>query len=369
MSVVPEARKMSTGLMRRALRRSSAQIRHVRPVPAGAAAGPVAAVYAQVERDFGMLAPPVVLHSPAAGPLAACWVMLRETLLARGVADRAAKEVVAAGVSLGNACPYCVDVHSAVLRGLAHGAEADAIGGDRVDAMADPALRDLAAWARSSGRRESILRRDPPFPIEQLPEFAGVVVTFQYLNRMVTVFCEDSPLPAVLPAPLAGGMMRVLGRFLRSTARGALEPGASLDLLPEAPAPDDLGWAAGRQVIADAFARAIAVIEAAGARAVNDRVRDLVTSELAGWSGQPARLGRSWVDDALSRLTKDDRPGGRLALLIAFAPHQVGPQDIEEFRRGQRSDEDLIGLAAWASLAAARRVGSWLAPTQQARGG
>lgn len=359
---------MNTALMRRALRKSTAQIRHVHPVPPGAAAGSVAAVYAQVERDFGMLAPPVVLHSPAAGPLAACWLMLRETLLARGVADRAAKELVAAGVSLGNACPYCVDVHSAVLRGLGHGTEADTLGSDSVDAMVDPALRDLAAWARSSGLAESMLRRDPPFAIEQLPEFAGVAVTFHYLNRMVTVFCEDSPLPAVLPATLAGGMMRVLGRFLRSTARGELEPGAALDLLPEAPMPDDLGWAAGRQVIADAFARAIAAIETAGARAVDDRVRDLVTSELAGWSGQAVGLGRSWADDALTKLANPDRPAGRLALLIAFAPHQVGPRDIEEFRRGQRSEEDLISLAAWASLAAARRVGSWLAPTQPVHG-
>jgi len=124
--------------MRRALRKSTMQIRYVRPVPPGAAAGLVADVYAQVERDFGMLAPPVVLHSPAVGPLAACWIMLRETLLAQGGAARAAKEVVAAGVSLGNACPYCVDVHSAVLRGLAHGAEADALGGARVGR---PALR------------------------------------------------------------------------------------------------------------------------------------------------------------------------------------------------------------------------------------
>lgn len=354
---------MNRALMQRALRKSTGQIRHVRPVPPGAAAGPVAAVYAQVERDFGMLAPPVVLHSPAAGPLAACWVMLRETLLAAGTADRAAKEVVAAGVSLGNACPYCVDVHSAVLRGLAHGVEADALGDDRVDAMADPAMRDLAAWARSSGLRESALHGDPPFPAEQFPELAGVALTFQYLNRMVTVFCEDSPLPAILPGTVADGMMRVLGRFLRSTARSAPEPGDSLGLLPEVPVPADLGWAAGRPVIADAFARAGAAIEAAGASAVDDRVRDLVTSELAGWSGQPAGLGRSWVYEALSRLASADRPAGRLALLIAFAPHQVGPQDIAEFRRDQRSDEDLISLAAWASLAAARRVGSWLVPT------
>jgi AhpD family alkylhydroperoxidase len=353
---------MTNALMRRALRRSTAQIRHVRPVPPGAATGPVAAVYAQVERDFGMLAPPVVLHSAAPGPLAASWVMLRETLLVRGAADRAAKEAVAAAVSAGNACPYCVAVHGAVLRGLGHRGEAEAIGADRAAALADPAWRDLAGWARSSGRREAVLGRDLPFPAEQLPELAGVVVTFQYLNRMVTVFCEDSPLPAALPAPLAGGMMRVLGSFLRPAARGAPEPGAALCLLPEAPAPGDLGWAAGRPVIADAFARAFAAIEEAGARATDGRVRAVVTNELADWSGQPAGLGRSWVDDALSGLPGADRPAGRLALLTALAPHQVGERDIEEFRRDQRTSEDLIGLTAWASLAAARRVGSWLAP-------
>src|SRR5258708_30616917 len=106
---------MRNALMRRALRRSTAQIRHISPVPPGSATGQVAAVYAQVERDFGMLAPPVALHSPAAGPLAACWVMLRETLVARGVADRAAKEAVAAPVSLRNPRPHLVPLHTPVL--------------------------------------------------------------------------------------------------------------------------------------------------------------------------------------------------------------------------------------------------------------
>lgn len=363
-------------MMRRALRRATEQIRYVRPVPPGAAAGSVRAVYAQMERDFGMLAPPVALHSAAPGPLAASWAMLRESLLVQGLASRAAKEAVAAAVSLGNACPYCVAVHSAVLGGLDHRDDADAIGGDRLDAMADPALRDLAAWARSSGLREQVQGSDLPFPAGQLPEIGGVVVTFQYLNRMVTVFCEDTPLPAVLPALVRGGMMRVLGRFLRPAALHSLEPGASVGLLPgagpggHAQPPGDLGWAAGNQVITSAFARAVAAIDEAGARSVSDAVRDLVITELADWSGQPTGLSRSWTDDLLWRLSLADQPAGRLALLVAFAPHQVMASDIEDYRgasggrplgqhRG-RSDEDVIGLAAWASLAAARRVGAWL---------
>jgi len=109
---------MSATVAQRALRKSLGQIRYVSPVPPGAAAGLVAEVYAQVEHDFGMLAPPVALHSPAAGPLAASWMMLRETLVVQGVASRAAKETVAAAVSVENGCPYCVTVHNAVLGGL-----------------------------------------------------------------------------------------------------------------------------------------------------------------------------------------------------------------------------------------------------------
>lgn len=353
---------MNSALIRRALRRSLAQIRYVSAVPPGDAAGLVAAVYAQVERDFGMLAPPVALHSPAAGPLAACWVMLRETLLARGLSSRAAREAVAAAVSLGNTCPYCAAVHGAVLGALAGGPEAAAIAGDRVESIADPYLRNLAAWARTSGQQDPAAAGDLPFPAGQLAEMAGVAVTFQYLNRMVTVFLAESPLPPGLPAAVTGSLMRVLGRFLRPAALSALPPGASLALLPEAPMRGDLPWAAGSPPIAEAFARAIAAIEAAGVPAVPEPVRELVLAELAGWTGQPVGLSRSWADDAVSRLTAADRPAGRLALLTAFAPYQVGPAEVHEFRRGRLADEELVGLTAWASLAAALRVGSWLAP-------
>jgi|HubBroStandDraft_5_1064220.scaffolds.fasta_scaffold02620_5 AhpD family alkylhydroperoxidase len=351
---------MSATLAQRALRKSLGQIRYVAPVPPSAAEGLVAEVYAQVEHDFGMLAPPIALHSPAAGPLAASWLMLRETLAVQGLASRAAKETVAAAVSLENACPYCVTVHNAVLGGLDHGRDAAALADDQIESMTDPVLRDIARWARSSGQRQASARGIPPFPPDQLPELAGVAMTFQYLNRMVTVFLADTPLPAVVPGPVAGGMMRVLGRMLRAVALRGPQPGSSLTLLPAAALPADLGWAAPSPSIADAFARAIAAIETAGALAVPEQVRELVRRELAGWDGQPRGLSRSWADDLAAALPADARPAGRLALLTAFAPYQVGRADIDDFRRGQPGDEQLIALSSWASLAAARRVGQWL---------
>jgi AhpD family alkylhydroperoxidase len=354
-----EEQMMSRTLVRTALRRSRTQIRHVSAVRPGAARDPVRTIYAQIERDFGMLAPPVILHSPAPGPLAACWLMLRETLVASGIADRATKEAVAAAVSASNTCPYCVEVHTATLHGLAAGRDAVATR-RRVESGTDSGLREIATWARESGLRHPAAGRDLPFPPELVPELAGVAITFQYLNRMVNVFLGDSPLPPAVPGPARSGAKQLLGRFMAGAARSRTEPGASLDLLPAAPLPADLAWAAGNPSIAGAFARAAAAIDAAGERSVPAPVRDLVLATLAQWDGQPAGRSRGWVDTAVSGLAVAHRAAGRLALLTAVASYQVGQSDVDAIRDGGRcSDQALVELTSWSSMAAARRIATW----------
>ncbi|WP_433241370.1 carboxymuconolactone decarboxylase family protein [Streptosporangium sp. CA-135522] len=343
-----------------ARRSALSQIRHVSPVGPGAALGLVEKVYDQVERDFGMLAPPVILHSPAPEPLAACWLMLRESLLAQGMVNRAIREAIAAAVSLGNACPYCVDVHSATLHSLVQGRYAAEISGDRIEEIADPGVRRIAAWARASGTRETAARHELPLPAEQAPELIGVAVTFQYFNRMVNVFLDESPVPPQVPAGIRPVLMRLLGLFMRPAARRAHAPGASLGLLPAAPLPADLSWADGTANIAEAFARAAAAIDRGGRRSVPEPVRDVVAAELAGWNGEPVGLSRAWVSEAVGGLPPAQRPAGRLALLTAMASYQIDQPLIDEFRRENPDDRALIELASWASFAAARRVGGWI---------
>ncbi|MEV0998791.1 carboxymuconolactone decarboxylase family protein [Nonomuraea sp. NPDC050202] len=380
-----------------------AQVRHVSPVPPRAARGLVARVYAQLVRDFGMAAPPVLLHSPAPEALAACWMMLRESLLCGDAAARVVKEVVASEVSAANACPYCVDVHHATLRGLR--------GHD------DPRLAAVAAWARATGERRSVAEQPPasragPLAAGQQPscepvavgqrlpalqprllaerewpppgagltavgersaaleaELIAVAVTFHYLNRMVTVFLGDSPLPPEVPRRARGPALWAFGRLMRPAARRTVPAGASLPLLPAAPLPPDLAWA-GSGPLADAFARASAAIEACGLRSVPGPVRDLVTERLAAWTGGPPPVppgraraqeagppSRAWVTEATAALPGGLRPAATLALLTALAPYQVDDGVVEACRRAGQDDRSLIELTAWASLSAARRVG------------
>jgi AhpD family alkylhydroperoxidase len=341
---------MSSPLLASGVRRSLAQIKYVSPVLPGRADGLVADVYAQAERDFGLVAPPLVLHSPAPTALSAIWLMLRETLLADGAASRAQKEVVAAAVSVANQCPYCVAVHSAAVRDLVGGSTSAELAAGRFADVPDSGLRDTALWARETGSPNGGHRA----PGDSFAELAGVAFTFHYLNRMVTIFLPESPLPPLTPKPMGGWVMGMLASAMVAPSP---IPGASLDLLPEAPLPAELGWAAQESHVAAALARAAAAIEAAGSGAIPESVRALVLDRLRDWDGTAPSLSRAWLREQEGALPAADRALGRLALLTAFAPYQVTNADVQATGAG---GEALVAATSWASMAAARKIASWL---------
>nr|WP_042180200.1 carboxymuconolactone decarboxylase family protein [Kibdelosporangium sp. MJ126-NF4]CEL14253.1 alkylhydroperoxidase like protein, AhpD family [Kibdelosporangium sp. MJ126-NF4]CTQ88620.1 alkylhydroperoxidase like protein, AhpD family [Kibdelosporangium sp. MJ126-NF4] len=343
--------------LRKSLGKSLSGIHHLSPDPR--AGGTVASVRRQVESDFGLLAPPIALHSPAPDVMAACWVMLREALVVTDRVDRDTKEAVATAVSLCNACSYCVDVHSMTLEAFGEGAPDDPENDLRVRGFADWARRTACATTTPCC---------PPYPASQVPELIGVVFAFHYVNRMVNVFLPDSPLPRMVPTAARGTALRMLGKLMRSATRGPHDPGASLHLLPTATLPTDLAWAQDNSRVADAFARATSAIDAAGARSVPDSVRALLTRMLADWIGDPPGLSRTWVTDAVAELPSADRPAGELALITALASFQLDTPTIDRFRKTRPDDRSLVELTAWASMAAARRIGSWIGVGQCSHG-
>jgi alkylhydroperoxidase family enzyme len=333
------------------------QVRYVSPVGRGAARGLVGRVYEQVEREFGVLAPSIVLHSPAPQVLAASWLMLRETLLVARKVDRAAKEAVATTVSLGNTCPWCVAVHSTMVSGLAGGL---ALADHPAESITDPRLREVTTWARDCATAEGAVAHEPACPAGEAPELVGTAVMFHYYNRMVNVFLTDVPLPPGAPKMALGPVMWILYRRFGPAAGRPHQPGASLELLSAASLPRDLSWASGEPGLEDGFARGCAAIDAAGARSVPASVRDLVMTELENWHGERRGPSRAWVESAVSGLPQADQPAGRLALLTALASYQVDRSVVRAFRASQPGDAALVELTAWASFAAARRVGAWI---------
>ena len=185
-----------------------------------------------------------------------------------------------------------------------------------------PLLKEIAGWARSSGLRGPV-QSPPP---GNFAELAGVAVTFQYLNRMVTIFLPESPLPPMTPEGdwrLGHGHAR-LGHDLgqsrpRCLARTAARCAAARGVL--------LG---GRRFPhrGDAGRRGRGHRGRGGTGRHDRRSASLVADRLRTWDGQPQGPSRAWADEAVAVLDEADRPAGLLAILTAFASYQVGKVDV-----------------------------------------
>ncbi len=333
-------------------------IRYIQSVAKNSAEGLVARVYSQIKKEFGALVEPFTLHSPSPELLAGTWSACRESLLV-GDVRRDVKEAVAATVSRINQCPYCVDAHTIMLNATSAHNSADSIIHQRDDQIRDPAVRSIVEWARATRSPGAEVLISPPFSPKDAPEIIGTAVFFHYVNRMANVLLSETPLPSNHPW-LKGILKRMAGWFFSRAIHRSKPLGASLELLPETELPADLAWAKGSPNIAGAFARFAAVIDMAGRDFIPKDVRECVVKHVQAWDGKDPKLGRHWVEEAMSGLDEKSKDIGRLVLLTALAPYQVDEGVVNAFTTHITGDDRLIGALAWGSFTAARKIGTWL---------
>ncbi len=311
-------------------------------------------VLTMIRREFGAEVEPLTLHLPVPGLLAGAWMACRETLFA-GNGERKEKEVVATAVSTINRCPFCIDAHNIMLL--------ESSGSEFDEAVMNPELRDIAAWASATLTPGSPLLLKPPFPSADAPAFIGTALFFHYINRMVTILLGASPLPFTSGVQKKVSM-HLAAWFFGGAIRRHKVPGASLELLPEAPLPDDLSWAKPSPPVAGAFARFAQAVETTGAQALSAEVRAVVNHALQNWDGTEPDDINNFCREATAGLRgESEKCAGKLALLTAFAPYRVDETVVHPFSASSPGDEKLISALAWSSFAAARKIGSWLQGT------
>jgi AhpD family alkylhydroperoxidase len=334
-------------------------IRYVEYVSPAAAGGSVAEMYAQIRRDFGAVPDPFLLHSGSPRLLGGVWAACRETLVA-GRAPRHSTELVATVVSQINACPYCVDAHTTMLRADGRGELARSLltgaGGERVDDES----RRLVAWAGATRSPGAAQLAELPFAGELAPELIGTAVAFHYINRMVTVLASPSPFPG--PTTLRPLTARIAPRLFARAVRRAKRAGESLRFVEAAQLPGDMSWAKGSPPVAGAFAGLVAAIEDEARDALGAGARAVIEARVGAWQGEDPGLGHGWVQSALGEIAEPEAAAARLGLLAALAPHQIDAAAVAAYRRTEPSDRRLLALLAWSSAKAARRVGEWCAP-------
>jgi AhpD family alkylhydroperoxidase len=327
--------------------------RFVTPVPRRKARGLNAAVYAQSAAELGAPFGPHL--SPAPDLHAAAWAALRESQVA-GRAPRAVKEAAAAAVAVANACPFCVDAHTALVH--ATGAHRLAAAVARGEAPPDPQDAALVAWAAATRAPGSATLRTAPFPAELAGEYVGTVLASHFVNRMMDALRPGPLLPvASRPARLLAGLL------LSRTARRARRPGESLPLLSGLPAGEPPAWAGGGPA-GPAFAALYRAADAGGALLDDPST---VHGVLSTWDGGHPPLAGGWLADAVSAAPPADRPGVRLALLAAAAPYRITDADVAAWHTARRGgdDADLVRLLAFGAMAAVRRLEAGIAGTQR----
>ena len=313
-------------------------------------------IVSQLGREF-QVAPPFTLHLSSPGLLAGLWSATRESLIVNA-RNRAMREATAAAVSGLNECPYCVDVHNpmmVVARGNAGASKADA-GSDQA------AISAAAQWASATlDPQAENLRRHRVAP-EHIPQVFGTAVCFHYVNRMVNIFLDKSPVP------MPGGSTR-FGRYMTRASLGIFgkrivsldgKPG---DFLIEAGAnslPREFAWAESNANVAGGLQRFANAAYSAGEESVHEDVRALLLNHLENWRGEAPPLSRSWVEQAMKGLDDELKPAARLALLAARASWQVDDGIIADFRALHPDDKTLVDTTGWASFMAVRRIASWL---------
>ncbi|MFJ8822983.1 carboxymuconolactone decarboxylase family protein [Streptomyces sp. NPDC102467] len=324
----------------------SGPYRYTEPPSPRSATGTAAAVWAQTATDFGIPHPStLVVLASAPELLAPAWSLLRESLIA-GSGSRTDRELVAAGTSLANRCPFCIDAHAVLLHANGDHALGEAVA--RAESPRDERAARLLEWGRATRVPGSPGLTPPPFARADLASHIGTALTFHFINRIVSALCTENLLPA--GAQRLRAARSLAGRSVSRVVRAAHAPGTSLALL-DSPGPGP-AWAAGTSV-GPAY-DALRTAATTGAGLLDDADLGLVQETVAQWDGShPAPAWPQLPDRA-------ERPGARLALLAALAPYRITDEDVAAWRVPPFTDHCLVHLIAYGAFAAVDRIESAL---------
>ncbi len=334
-------------------------IKYINYIAPSNATGLIAEIYNQMKRDFGRIAEPVALHSIIPELLASNWCVLRETNVTEDKVKRNVKDAIATTVSKINKCPWCVDAHTIMLIGLKYAKVAKAIETGNLDIIDNFKVKSIIEWALSNRSPNSMIIKNPPFTEDEAPEIIGTAVYYHYINRMVSVLLNESPLPPNISI-FKGFMKKIAGWNFSSSLRKTKMAGESLKFIRGFDSNNEFSWAKTNERVAKSFTAFKNVVEKIAEEYVPKEVITVLEDALEEWQGEDSSLSRNWTEKHVAGIDKYLKPVVRLSLLTAISPYQIDEKIISSYREFNANNEALLGTLSWASFLAATRIGKWL---------
>lgn len=246
-----------------------------------------------------------------------------------------------------------------MLIGLKSRKVAKAIETGQLGLVKDTKMRSIAAWALANRTPDADIIKNPPFTFDEAPEIIGTAVYYHYINRMVSVLLDETPLP-IKASPLKGFMKVIAGFRFSTSLKKDKEAGESLRFIESLKSDRELFWASENKRVAAAFAAHRRITEKLAEKYVPPEVRTLTLRTIEEWKGEDTGISQSWVERYISNLPEITRPAARLSLLVALSPYQVDGQIINSYKEFNPEDEALLTTISWASFATATKIGKWL---------
>lgn len=329
-------------------------MKYVKPVEPANLPADARAVIEEINSIFpGPTPEPIMLHACNPELLIGHWHMSKAAYFS-GSYRREYKDIIAAGVSAANACSYCHEAHGELVA-LNFEDAGSAIRRDSGALIANPEQRALFEWARNS-LRPGVTKLEFPVLATNRTEIIAVALMFHYVNRVVNVLLEDSPM--VLPKiPGLKKLVMLLARpMLRSLASKTTVRPAEIAHIGE----NEFLWSAGDPIIHSSFCHFDRTIERLVTTLIADSTRQLIEKTISHWHGEAMPIDRTWVAEAVSEVQSNDQPAARLALCTALDSQRVTDADVLAYQCVADSDADLIRIVIWSSFMATKRIGSWL---------
>jgi AhpD family alkylhydroperoxidase len=316
------------------------------PAAPKTATGLTAEVYGQLRNEFLGPVPTFQVLSAVPEIMAATWTLMREALLA-GDASRVERELVASAVSRANRCRFCVDAHVMLLHALGEHELAEVIA--RGGTPPQPRHAGLVRWAEAS--------RSPAagWTSPHGPELTGTVLSFHFINRIVSALLKPDLLPGGLQRSSA--VRSVGGRLYAKTARESKEPGRSLALLG--------GTTTARNSPVGTAYASLKHAAAQGGDLLSESARQTVTATVRWEDGRHPARPADWAVELVRDLPGADRVGTRIALLAAFAPSAISAGDVALWRLTHPADADLVRLVAYGAITATDHVARAVTPAHR----
>ena len=354
---------------RKMLEQNAKAVKHLKILGLNNAAGKIKKINQQIDRDFG-LAGPFTLSTPSERVHAVRWANAREIFVMSTFVKRLTKEVVAAGVSEINACPYCVDVHGTSIKSTGATHISKNIIAGKWRQIEDNNLKQLYQWSINTRNPTAEIIINPPFNREEAPEIIGTALEFHSTNRLVSIFLDKSPLPSFLS-----------NRFIKKFALNI----ASKTLFKSMVSKHIPNYGESLQFIEDnggnnntnsfyqnipAFQKTqylnIHLLDLIEKEYISPSVASLFYANITNWNGEEKPLGLSWLNNLLKDIREKEQPVAKLVFLAAFAPHMISENVVSAFREVYPSDKALLEVCYWSIQKITQRIESWLIlPFQQ----